>query len=102
MPQARVQDYAAQIIRNAQAFAAAMATRGYKIVSGGTDNHLFLVDLRPNLPELTAKKAQENAGSGNITCNKNTGAVRAPLALSGLGPRLGTPAVTTRGLVSRI
>jgi glycine hydroxymethyltransferase len=91
--------YAAQIIRNAQAFAAAMATRGYKIVSGGTDNHLFLVDLRANLPELTAKKAQETLDLANITCNKNTVPfeTRSPFQASGL--RLGTPAVTTRGLV---
>jgi len=91
--------YAVQIIRNAQAFAAAMASRGYKIVSGGTDNHLFLVDLRANLPELTAKKAQETLDLANITCNKNTVPfeTRSPFQASGL--RLGTPAVTTRGLV---
>ncbi|HZL46653.1 MAG TPA: serine hydroxymethyltransferase [Opitutaceae bacterium] len=91
--------YSAQIIRNARAFAAAMAARGYKIVSGGTDNHLFLVDLRANLPELTAKKAQEALDLANITCNKNTVPfeTRSPFQASGL--RLGTPAVTTRGLV---
>ena len=91
--------YAAQIVRNSQAFAAAMAARGYKIVSGGTDNHLFLVDLRTNLPELTAKKAQETLDLANITCNKNTVPfeTRSPFQASGL--RLGTPAVTTRGLV---
>jgi glycine hydroxymethyltransferase len=91
--------YAAQIIRNAQAFAAAMAARGYTIVSGGTDNHLFLVDLRANLPELTAKRAQETLDLANITCNKNTVPfeTRSPFQASGL--RLGTPAVTTRGLV---
>jgi glycine hydroxymethyltransferase len=76
-----------------------MASRGYKIVSGGTDNHLFLVDLRANLPELTAKKAQETLDLANITCNKNTVPfeTRSPFQASGL--RLGTPAVTTRGLV---
>jgi glycine hydroxymethyltransferase len=76
-----------------------MAARGYKIVSGGTDNHLFLVDLRANLPELTAKKAQEALDLANITCNKNTVPfeTRSPFQASGL--RLGTPAVTTRGLV---
>jgi glycine hydroxymethyltransferase len=91
--------YAAQIVRNSQAFAAAMAARGYKIVSGGTDNHLFLVDLRANLPELTAKKAQETLDLANITCNKNTVPfeTRSPFQASGL--RLGTPAVTTRGLM---
>jgi len=91
--------YSAQIIKNSQAFAAAMASRGYKIVSGGTDNHLFLVDLRTNLPELTAKKAQETLDLANITCNKNTVPfeTRSPFQASGI--RLGTPAVTTRGMV---
>ena len=92
-------EYSAQIIKNARAFAAAMAARGYKIVSGGTDNHLFLVDLRTNLPELTAKKAQETLDLASITCNKNTVPfeTRSPFQASGL--RLGTPAVTTRGMV---
>jgi glycine hydroxymethyltransferase len=91
--------YAEQIVRNSRAFASAMSSRGYKIVSGGTDNHLFLVDLRSNLPELTAKKAQETLDLANITCNKNTVPfeTRSPFQASGL--RLGTPAVTTRGLV---
>jgi glycine hydroxymethyltransferase len=91
--------YSAQIIKNSQAFAAAMASRGYKIVSGGTDNHLFLVDLRPNLPDLTAKKAQDTLDLANITCNKNTVPfeTRSPFQASGI--RLGTPAVTTRGMV---
>jgi glycine hydroxymethyltransferase len=91
--------YAEQIVKNSRAFAAAMASRGYKIVSGGTDNHLVLVDLRTNLPELTAKKAQETLDLANITCNKNTVPfeTRPPFQASGL--RLGTPAVTTRGLV---
>ncbi|HTZ20242.1 MAG TPA: serine hydroxymethyltransferase [Opitutaceae bacterium] len=93
--------YSAQIIKNSKAFCAAMASRGYKIVSGGTDNHLFLVDLRGNLPELTAKKAQEMLDLANITCNKNTVPfeTRSPFQASGL--RLGTPAVTTRGMVEK-
>jgi glycine hydroxymethyltransferase len=91
--------YAEQIVRNSRAFDSAMSSRGYKIFSGGTDNHLFLVDLRSNLPELTAKKAQETLDLANITCNKNTVPfeTRSPFQASGL--RLGTPAVTTRGLV---
>jgi glycine hydroxymethyltransferase len=91
-------DYSAQIILNARALAAAMARHGYKIVSGGTDNHLFLVDLRSNLPDLIAKKAQEALDLAHITCNKNTVPfeTRSPFQASGL--RLGTPAVTTRGL----
>jgi glycine hydroxymethyltransferase len=92
-------EYSAQIIRNSRALAAAMAARGYRIVSGGTDNHLFLVDLRSNLPELTAKKGQETLDLANITCNKNTVPfeTRSPFQASGI--RLGTPAVTTRGLL---
>jgi glycine hydroxymethyltransferase len=76
-------------------------SRGYKIVSGGTDNHLFLVDLRSNLPELTAKKAQETLDLANITCNKNTVPfeTRSPFQASGI--RLGTPAVTSRGMVEK-
>jgi len=93
--------YAEQIVKNSRALAAAMAARGYKIVAGGTDNHLFLVDLRSNLPELTAKKAQETLDLANITCNKNTVPfeTRSPFQASGI--RLGTPAVTTRGLVEK-
>ncbi len=91
--------YAEQIVKNARALAAAMASRGYQIVSGGTDNHLFLVDLRGNLPDLTAKKAQETLDLAHITCNKNTVPfeTRSPFQASGI--RLGTPAVTTRGFV---
>ncbi len=89
--------YSEQIIRNSRALAAAMSSRGYRVVSGGTDNHLLLADLRGNLPELTAKKAQETLDLANITCNKNTVPfeTRSPFQASGI--RLGTPAVTTRG-----
>src|SRR5436190_1810528 len=90
--------YSAQIVKNSQALAAAFTSRGYKIVSGGTDNHLFLVDLRTKFPDLTAKKAQETLDLANITCNKNTVPfeTRSPFQASGI--RLGTPAVTTRGM----
>jgi glycine hydroxymethyltransferase len=89
--------YSEQVVKNARALAAAMTARGYKIVSGGTDNHLMLVDLRPKFPELTAKKAQETLDLAHITCNKNTVPfeTRSPFQASGI--RLGTPAVTTRG-----
>src|SRR3954464_8675155 len=91
--------YSEQIVKNAQALAAAFTKRGYKLVSGGTDNHLFLVDLRTKLPELTAKVAQETLDRANITCNKNTVPfeTRSPFQASGI--RLGTPAITTRGFV---
>jgi glycine hydroxymethyltransferase len=90
--------YAEQVVRNSRAFAAAMISRGYKVVSGGTDNHLFLVDLRSNLPELTAKKAQETLDLAHITLNKNTVPfeTRSPFQASGI--RIGTPAVTSRGM----
>ncbi len=90
--------YSGQVIRNAQALAAALVGRGYKIISGGTDNHLFLVDLRGNLPDLVAKKAQEALEQASITTNRNTVPfeTRSPFQASGI--RLGTPAVTTRGL----
>ncbi len=91
--------YAEQIVRNSKALAAAMVERGYTIVSGGSDNHLFLVDLRENLPELTAKKAQETLDLAHITCNKNAVPfeTRSPFQASGI--RLGTPAVTSRGFI---
>jgi glycine hydroxymethyltransferase len=91
--------YSEQIVKNSRALAAAMIKRGYKLVSGGSDNHLFLVDLRANLPELTAKKAQETLDLANITCNKNTVPfeTRSPFQASGI--RLGTPAVTSRGFL---
>ena len=90
--------YTEQLVKNCKALCAAMQGRGYKIVSGGTDNHLFLVDLRANLPELTAKKAQETLDLANITCNKNTVPyeTRSPFQASGI--RLGTAAVTSRGM----
>ncbi len=91
--------YSQQIVKNAKALSEAMTRHGYKIVSGGTDNHLMLVDLRPKFPELTAKKAQETLDLAHITCNKNTVPfeTRSPFQASGI--RLGTPAVTTRGFV---
>ncbi len=91
--------YAQQIVKNSQALATAFVSRGYKLVSGGTDNHLFLVDLRHNLPELTAKKAQETLDLAHITLNKNTVPfeTRSPFQASGL--RIGTPAITSRGFV---
>jgi glycine hydroxymethyltransferase len=91
--------YAEQIVKNSRAFAAAFAAKCYKIVSGGTDNHLFLVDLRTKFPELTAKVAQETLDRAHITCNKNTVPfeTRSPFQASGI--RLGTPAITTRGFV---
>ncbi len=91
--------YQQQIVANAKALATAMVKRGYALASGGTDNHLMLVDLRAKFPELTGKVAQESLDKANITCNKNTVPyeTRSPFQASGI--RLGTPAVTSRGMV---
>ncbi|MBO0731137.1 MAG: serine hydroxymethyltransferase [Acidimicrobiaceae bacterium] len=91
-------EYAAQIVRNARALAEALAGEGFRIVSGGTDNHLMLVDLRPFDPELTGKVAQEALDRAGITLNKNQipNDPRSPFVTSGL--RIGTPAVTTAGM----
>jgi glycine hydroxymethyltransferase len=91
-------EYAAQVVRNAQALARALAAEGLRIVSGGTDNHLMLVDLRPFDPDLTGKAAQEALDRAGITCNKNQipGDPRSPFVTSGL--RLGSPAMTTAGM----
>jgi glycine hydroxymethyltransferase len=96
--QPEFKEYAAQIVANAQALAAALAAQGLRLVSGGTDNHLMLVDLRPFDAELTGKKAQEALDRAGITCNKNQipGDPRSPFVTSGL--RLGTPAMTTAGM----
>ena len=90
--------YAQQIVRNAQALAAALAQEGFRIVSGGTDNHLMLVDLRTFDPDLTGKVAQETCDVAGITLNKNTipDDPRSPFVTSGL--RIGTAAVTTAGM----
>src|SRR5512135_1096227 len=87
--------YAAQVVRNAQALAQALLGRGYAIVSGGTDTHLMLVDLRAK--GLTGKDAEQLLDRAGITVNKNTipGDPQSPFVTSGI--RLGTPAVTTRG-----
>jgi len=91
-------DYAGAVVANAQALAKAMAGEGFRLVSGGTDNHLMLVDLRPFDAELTGKVAQDVLDRAGITLNKNTipGDPRSPFVTSGL--RIGTPAVTTAGM----
>ncbi|HKC47982.1 MAG TPA: serine hydroxymethyltransferase [Gemmatimonadales bacterium] len=93
--QPEFKEYAGAVIRNAQALAAALVERGYAIVSGGTDTHLMLVDLRPK--QLTGKEAEQLLDRAGITVNKNTipGDPQSPFVTSGI--RLGTPAVTTRG-----
>jgi glycine hydroxymethyltransferase len=91
-------DYAHQIVRNASALAEALAGEGFRLVSGGTDNHLMVVDLRPFDEELTGKVAQSTLDEAGITLNKNTvpDDPRSPFVTSGL--RIGTPSVTTQGM----
>jgi glycine hydroxymethyltransferase len=89
-------DYSRRTIENARALAAALAERGFHVVSGGTDNHLMLVDLRSK--GLTGKVAEQALNAAGITVNKNTvpRETQSPFVTSGI--RIGTPAVTTRGM----
>ena len=89
-------EYQKQIIKNAQALSKGLMDRGVKIVSGGTDNHLMLIDFRGE--DVTGKELEKRLDAAHITCNKNTvpNDPRSPFVTSGV--RLGTPAVTTRGL----
>ncbi len=91
-------EYANQIVTNAAALAEALAGEGFRLVSGGTDNHLMVVDLRPFDDELTGKVAQIALDEAGITLNKNTvpDDPRSPFVTSGL--RIGTPSVTTQGM----
>jgi glycine hydroxymethyltransferase len=91
-------EYAHQIVRNASALAEALSGEGFRLVSGGTDNHLMVVDLRPFDAELTGKVAQSTLDEAGITLNKNTvpNDPRSPFVTSGL--RIGTPSVTTQGM----
>ncbi|RKD90696.1 serine hydroxymethyltransferase [Mangrovibacterium diazotrophicum] len=90
--------YQAQVKKNASVMAEAFIAKGYKVISGGTDNHSMLIDLRTKFPELTGKKAENTLVLADITINKNMVPFdsRSPFTTSGL--RVGTPAVTTRGL----
>jgi glycine hydroxymethyltransferase len=90
--------YAHQVVANASALAGALVGEGFRLVSGGTDNHLMVVDLRPFDEELTGKQAQATLDEAGITLNKNTipDDPRSPFVTSGL--RIGTPSVTTQGM----
>jgi len=91
-------EYQESVIANADALAKELASRGYHLVSGGTDNHLMLLDLRPSHSDLTGKQAQQALEKANVTLNRNTvpGETRSPFQTSGL--RIGSPAVTSRGM----
>ena len=96
--QPEFREYQLQVKKNAAALAGALSNLGYKIVSGGTDNHCILIDLRTKFPELTGKVAERVLVQADITANKNMVPYdsRSPFQTSGI--RLGTPAITTRGL----
>jgi glycine hydroxymethyltransferase len=89
-------EYIVQVAKNAKAMAQAFLDKGYKIISGGTDNHLMLIDLRSK--NLTGKQAEESLIQADITINKNMVPfdTQSPMVTSGM--RIGTPAITTRGL----
>jgi len=89
-------EYQRQVVTNAKALAAGVAKHGYRIVSGGTDNHLMLVDLRPK--EINGKEAQEVLDRAGITVNKNAIPFDTYPIFKPGGIRIGTPAVTTRGM----
>jgi glycine hydroxymethyltransferase len=89
-------EYQVQITNNAKALAASLHMKGYRLVSGGTDNHLMLVDLRPK--GLNGRQAQETLDRGGITVNKNSIPFDTESVVKGGGIRIGTPAVTTRGM----
>ncbi len=91
-------NYQKQVKKNAEVMAKAFIDKGYKVISDGTDNHLMLIDLRPKFPEISGKKAENALVQAHITINKNMVPFdsRSPFLTSGL--RVGTPAITTRGL----
>jgi glycine hydroxymethyltransferase len=96
--QPEYKEYQTQVKKNAAAMAQAFINKGYKVISGGTDNHSMLIDLRPKFPEITGKKVENTLVLADITINKNMVPFdsRSPFQTSGI--RVGTPAITTRGL----
>lgn len=99
--QPEFKDYQVQVKKNAAAMADAFIAKGYKVVSGGTDNHLMLIDLRTKFPELTGKAAEKILVQADITVNKNMVPFdsRSPFQTSGI--RVGSPAITSRGLTEK-
>ena len=93
--------YQKQVVTNAAAMCQAFLAKGYKVVSGGTDNHLMLIDLRTKFPEVTGRMAEKELVKADITINKNMVPFdsRSPFQTSGI--RIGTPAVTSRGFVAK-
>lgn len=91
-------EYGKQVQKNATAMGEALLKRGYKIISGGTDNHCLLIDLRGKFPELTGKVAEKALVAADITVNKNMVPFDSRSAFQTSGIRVGTPAITTRGV----
>jgi glycine hydroxymethyltransferase len=91
-------EYIIQVKKNATVMSKAFVDRGYHVISGGTDNHLMLIDLRSKFPDITGKVAENTLVRADITINKNMVPFdsRSPFTTSGI--RVGTPAITTRGL----
>ena len=91
-------EYQKQVVANSKALAEELSNHGFHLVSGGTDNHLMLVDLRPSHPDLTGKQAQLALDKANVTLNRDTvpGETRSAFQTSGL--RIGSPAITSRGM----
>ena len=85
-------------MKNAKTMCEAFINKGYKVISNGTDNHLMLIDLRTKFPELTGKEAENALVAADITVNKNMVPFDSRSAFKTSGLRIGTPAITTRGL----
>ena len=94
-------DYQKQVIANAQAMCKAFLDRGYNVVSGGTDNHLMLIDMRSKFPEVSGRVAEKELQKADITLNKNMVPFDTRSAFQTSGFRIGTPAVTSRGFVEK-
>jgi glycine hydroxymethyltransferase len=90
--------YQQQVLRNAQTMAKHFINKGYKVISGGTDNHSMLIDLRTKFPDITGKEAENILVAADITVNKNMVPFDSRSAFKTSGLRVGTPAITTRGL----
>ena len=90
--------YIQQVMKNAKTMCAAFIDKGYKVISNGTDNHLMLIDLRTKFPEMTGKEAENALVAADITVNKNMVPFDSRSAFKTSGLRVGTPAITTRGL----
>lgn len=99
--QPEFKEYQSQVQKNAKALAQAFVDKGYYIVSGGTDNHLMLIDLRTKYPDLTGKVAEKALVRAGITVNKNMVPFDSRSAFQTSGLRVGTPAITSRGLVEK-